>query len=103
MQDGSLLVNATTKSMSLTASIQSAFELSYFACVPIRTEQAFIGFLVAGRLIENRPYHARLNEEDAETLESIVSLIAMAVQNQEMAALRAENERNEIELKKQPN
>lgn len=98
--EGHLLVNAATKTTPVIASIQSAFELSYSACVPIETEQEFIGLLVAGRLIESRPYHARLNEEDVDTLKAIVSLIAKAVQNREMAALKAENERKELELQK---
>lgn len=99
-EEGSLLVNAATKATPAIASIQSAFELSYFACVPIQTEQELIGLLVTGRLIESRPYHARLNEEDVDTLKAIVSLIAKAVQNREMAALKAENERKELELQK---
>lgn len=95
-----LLVTASTKSTPLVASIKSAFELSYFACVPIETEQEFIGLLVAGRMIENRPYHARLSGEDVDALRTIVSLITKAVQNQEMAALKTENERKELELQK---
>lgn len=84
---GLLLVNKSTKKTPLIKKIQSAFDLPFFACIPVMVEKAPIGLLLTGRLKEVKPLYPPLDQGDVDTLQSIAGLISACIKNLRVAIL----------------
>lgn len=85
--DAYLLVNRTVEKTPLIEQIQAAFDLPYFAAVPVLGDLGPIGVILSGRLKEARPLYPPLDQGDVDTFRAIAGLIAATVQNMRVALL----------------
>ncbi len=85
--NGLLLVNKASEKTPLVEKIQSAFDLPYFLCLPVKGEDAPLGLLLSGRLKEAKPLYPPLDQGDVDTFRSIGSLITALVRRMRVAVL----------------
>ncbi|MBN2000427.1 SpoIIE family protein phosphatase [candidate division KSB1 bacterium] len=85
---GYLLVNKATESTPLIEKIRSAFELPFFICLPVMLENAPLGLLLSGRLMEAKPFYPPLDQGDADTFEAIADLITATIRNRRLTVLK---------------
>ena len=85
---GLLVVNKATTKTPLIESLQAAFDLPYFICLPVMVDGTPIGLLLSGRLKEVRPLYPPLDQGDVDTFQAIAGLISASVQNMRVAVLQ---------------
>jgi serine phosphatase RsbU (regulator of sigma subunit) len=95
---GLLLINRSSKPTPLIEEIRSAFDLPYFVCLPVMYDNAPIGLLLSGRLLEARPFYPPLEQGDIDTFQAIVNLISAFVRNRQVAVLEAKINEQKAEL-----
>jgi len=82
-----LLVNKSSEPTPLIEEIRAAFTLPYFVCLPVMGENALIGLLLSGRLMEAQPFFPPLDQGDVDTFQAIADLIAASIGKFRLAVL----------------
>lgn len=85
---GLLLVNKSTESTSLIEEIKCAFELPYFICLPVMFENAPLGLILSGRLMEAKPFYSPLEQGDVDTFQAIADLISATIRSRRLTVLK---------------
>jgi len=85
---GLLLINKSTESTSLIEEIRSAFEMPYFICLPVMFENAPLGLLLSGRLMEAKPFYPPLEQGDVDTFQAIADLISATIRSRRLTVLK---------------
>ena len=88
---GLLLVNKSSEPTVLVEEIRAAFALPYFVCLPVMGEDAPIGLLLSGRLMEAQPFFPPLDQGDVDTFQAIADLVAAFIGKFRMAVLEERN------------
>ena len=82
-----LVVTKASKPNRLISTIQSVFELPYFICLPIITDNVPMGFIISGRTKETKPFSPPLDQGDADTFLAIAGLISAFVRKMRVTTL----------------
>ncbi|NMB35289.1 MAG: GGDEF domain-containing protein [Firmicutes bacterium] len=61
---------------SFLADLRAILNIPYFISTPIVVENKLAGILITGRMMEAPPFLSRLNENEAETVQAIATLLA---------------------------
>lgn len=85
-----LLATSQTPPGAFHSIVSTALSLPWFAALPIALADGVTLLLVAGRLVESRPFRPRLDQGDLDTLVAIGRLITTWTQNRHVVALREE-------------
>jgi signal transduction histidine kinase/DNA-binding response OmpR family regulator len=82
-----LVVTKSTKPTRLINTIRTSFNLPYFICVPVITDNVPIGFIIAGRTKELKPFSPPLDQGDVDTFLAIAGLISAFVRKRRVTTL----------------
>jgi len=76
-----LLINKKAEIDEIARQIQDVLAISFFIGVPVIHDDAAVGFIITGRLVERPPFSPVLDKGDIDSLTTITSLISTVLQN----------------------
>ena len=82
-----LVVTKSTEPTRLINTIRTSFDLPYFICVPVITDNVPIGFIISGRTKELKPFSPPLDQGDVDTFLAIAGLISAFVRKRRVTTL----------------
>lgn len=85
---GLLLINRSSQLTPLAKKMKSAFDLPFFICLPVMVENASIGLLLSGRLLEAKPFYPPLEQGDVDTFQAIADLITATIRSRRLIVLK---------------
>jgi signal transduction histidine kinase len=92
-----MLATSQTPPDAFHSIISAALSLPWFGALSVSLGDGVSVLLVAGRLVESRPFRPPLDQGDLDTLVAIGGMISMWSQNRHLAALREQLVRGELE------
>ncbi|MGM0588764.1 MAG: PP2C family protein-serine/threonine phosphatase [Bacteroidota bacterium] len=96
--DNALLVNSETEVDSFIEEVRDLIGVPYFISVLFKGQDHLL-YLISGRKKERKPFHHPLDEEDLETLQSIVVFLSERLEMKNIKKYAVEQERIQAELK----